>query len=489
MIQKDAIKNRGLTIRKIRPYWYLVIGVFTLTASQFSFNIDLAAYIACVPFLIYLSITKGWKTRLLFFLALIMAWSVATAKIISSPLSYIFVFLYSVPLSLVQLPGYLIWDRFKNHKWAVLIFPAVMTLMEWIQYTFTPFASWGVAAYTQSHSIYLMQSVSLFGMAGLSFVIYWINTSIAGIVVTRKMTPLTFQFPFGILILLIVFGAFRYDISKSQGREVICVAAIGTDSKVGGLPLPAEEIHARNIAGLLERTRIAAKAGAELVVWNEAATFVLPDNEPVWIDSLKALADGLDISLVASYVVPVSQGPLKYENKYLFCNPSGDVAYTYLKHQPVPGEPAIQGHEPLEVIDVAGTKMGGVVCYDYDFPYLAKGFGKLHADIVAVPSSDWRGIDPIHTRMAAFRAVEQGHSVLRSTRFGLSAAITPYGEMISQMSSFDQNNKIMIAHLPVKGVVTIYSIIGDTFVFLCILFIASFIIQIILLKRRAAEVR
>ncbi len=26
------------------------------------------------------------------------------------------------------------------------------------------------------------------------------------------------------------------------------------------------------------------------------------------------------------------------------------------------------------------------------------------ADIVAIPSSDWRGIDPLHTKMAAFRA-------------------------------------------------------------------------------------
>jgi len=36
-------------------------------------------------------------------------------------------------------------------------------------------------------------------------------------------------------------------------------------------------------------------------------------------------------------------------------------------------------------------------------------------------------------------------NLLRSTRFGLSAAITPYGEMVSQMSSFDDHNKIMYA--------------------------------------------
>jgi apolipoprotein N-acyltransferase len=100
-----------------------------------------------------------------------------------------------------------------------------------------------------------------------------------------------------------------------------------------------------------------------------------------------------------------------------------------------------------------------------------KAYGKLNADLVADPSSDWRGIDPIHTKMAAFRAVEQGHSILRSTRFGLSAAITPYGEFASQMSSFDNNDKVMMAHLPVKKVTTVYSVISDSFVYICIAFI------------------
>ncbi|TSA38773.1 MAG: hypothetical protein D4R64_01955 [Porphyromonadaceae bacterium] len=433
-----------------------------------SFSVDLMAWIASVPFLIYLSLTRGLKSRLIFVLALIIAWSVVVTKIVTPPIPYLLVFMFSVPISLFHLPGYLLWDRFKQHKWSFLLFPAVMTIMEWVQYIFTPFASWGVAAYTQNHSLSLMQSVSLFGMPGLSFLIYWFNISITEIAVKRKATLSTFQLPLSVLLMLIVFGALRYDISKSKGSNTITVAAVGTDSEVSGLPLPSMESNEKVKSVLFQRTRMAAKSGAQLIVWNEAAIFILPEEESIWSDSLKALASELKISLVAAYVMPVSQTPLKYENKYLFIDSKGTITYSYHKHQPVPGEPAINGEEPLKVFDVAGSKTGGAICYDYDFPYLAKGFGKLNADIVAVPSSDWRGIDPLHTRMAAFRAVEQGHSVLRSTRFGLSAAITPYGEMISQMSSYDNNDKIMIAHLPVKGVTTVYSFIGDSFVYLCI---------------------
>ena len=455
-------------IHKIKPFWYLIIGIAVMSATHMTFSVDLLAWISSVPFLIYLSITKGWKSRLVFILALIVAWSFVIVKIVSPPMPYIMVFMFSIPITLFHLPGYLLWARFKNHQWSFLLFPAVMTVMEWIQYTFTPFASWGVAAYTQSHSISIMQSVSLFGMAGLSFLIYWVNISIAEIIVNKKTTLPTFQIPAALLLVLILFGALRFDINKAKARDTVTVAAVGTNSEISGLPLPTKEYNDTIKSTLFARTRVAANSNAKLIVWNEAAIIILPEDESIWKDSLTSIAAELNISLVASYVVAVSQKPLKYENKYLYIDSIGAIVYTYHKHQPVPGEPSMKGNEPLMVLNIAGTKIGGAICYDYDFPYIAKGFGKLDADIVALPSSDWRGIDPLHSRMAAFRAIEQGHSIVRSTRFGHSAAITPYGEITSQMSSFDNNDKTMIAHLPAKGIKTIYSFVGDSFVFLCI---------------------
>jgi apolipoprotein N-acyltransferase len=93
------------------------------------------------------------------------------------------------------LPAYLIWGRFSNHKWSVLLFPAVFTIMEWIQYTFTPYGSWGVMAYSQSSSINIMQFSSIFGLAGLSFLIYWINVSIVRIITTNTITKPTLYIP------------------------------------------------------------------------------------------------------------------------------------------------------------------------------------------------------------------------------------------------------------------------------------------------------
>src|SRR5436190_14547753 len=83
---------------------------------------------------------------------------------------------------------------------------------------------------------------------------------------------------------------------------------------------------------LIRRTMVAAKAGARLIAWNEGSTYVLPSDEEAWKNSLSALARQNRISLVAAYIIPLSESPMKYENKYLFYDSSGTLLYTYHKH-------------------------------------------------------------------------------------------------------------------------------------------------------------
>lgn len=458
-------------LKSIKPDWLLIAGTITMTMSHLSFNIDIAGWIAMVPFLVYLHMTRGWIPKLKLFITLVITWSVIVFKIITDPVPYFLIPLYSVPISLFHLPGYLVYSRFKDHSLSVLVFPATMVIMEWVQYSFTPFASWGIAAYTQSETVSMMQTVSLFGMPGLSFLLYWSNSALADLVINRKATLTNFKLPLGIIIICLVFGSIRYELGNSKENKMIKVAAIGTDSDVAGLPLPSQESNEAAIRAILDRTVTAAISGAQLAVWTEAAFFLLPSQEDQWMDSVSRLARNHHIAIVASYVVPVSESPFRFENKYVFFDTAGKRRDEYHKQQPVPGEPALKGTGPSKIIEIGGSEIGGAICYDYDFPFLARNNSKAGADIVALPSSDWKGIDPLHTRMAAFRALEQGHSIVRSTRFGLSAAITPYGEFSAMMSSFDANKKIMIAELPAEGFRTAYYFIGDTVIYLSILFL------------------
>ena len=42
------------------------------------------------------------------------------------------------------------------------------------------------------------------------------------------------------------------------------------------------------------------------------------------------------------------------------------------------------------------------------------------------------------------------------------------GNFTAQMSSYDNNDKIMMADLPARGVAKMYSLVGDIFVYACI---------------------
>lgn len=55
--------------------------------------------------------------------------------------------------------------------------------------------------------------------------------------------------------------------------------------------------------------------------------------------------------------------------------------------------------------------------------------------------------------------------------------------MVAKMSSFDNNDKIMAATVPKKRVTTLYSVIGDVFVYLNIGFIL-FILVMSLFRRK-----
>jgi len=82
---------------------------------------------------------------------------------------------------------------------------------------------------------------------------------------------------------------------------------------------------------------------------------------------------------------------------------------------PVPGEPSIRGEGPLRILDRPYGKVGGAICYDYDFPAIAREHARGGADLVVVPSSDWRGIDPVHTFMARVRAVYSTKPIVKAT--------------------------------------------------------------------------
>lgn len=466
-----------------RPAFLLVLGCALILAANFRWGVGLAAWIAPVPLLRYLRLTCGWRSRLTFGATLCATWIATTLKIVTAPLPIVAALPMGLLAAMFNLAAYLAWDAVRRRSpqgAALLVFPAAVVVTEWLQ-QFTPLASWGAMAYTQVDNLPLLQIVSLGGIASISFIVAWVaawlETALS--VALDGTSPRGLRLGgavAGVFLAAYVWGVTR--LNTPLDDVSVRVATVGTPATFGGAsPLPDVAARKAIVDTLLGDSARAAGAGARLIVWTEAAALVMPGEEEISFRRRVAefaRADSVDV--VAAYVVPASEAQiLPYQNEYRWFGPDGVERQAYWKHHPAPGEPAVIGRGPMAAVDASSGRASGAICYDYDYPEVALEHGRLRVDVVALPSSDWRGIDPLHTQMAALGAVAGGFSLVRSTRFGLSAIIDPLGRMRGWHSSFEGGDRLLIAEIPRHHLNTVYARTGDVLVYTCMAFLVALV--------------
>ncbi len=477
-----------------RPAFLLCIGCVLIFAANFRWGVGVLAWIAPVPLLRYLRLTRGWRSRLAFAAALSAAWIAATLKIVTTPLPVVAALPMGLMAGIFNLAAYLAWDgmrRLAPQHAAVVAFPAAVVVTEWLQH-FTPVASWGAMAYTQVENLPLLQLASLGGIAAVSFLVAWVAAwlELALSVVLAGSSVRGLRQGIAVAAVLLVahtWGVMRLDTPLVDVS--VRVATVATPARFGGAP-PLPDATARNaiVDTLLGDSTRAATAGARLVVWTEAAALVMPgEEETQFLRRVAEIARVHSVDVVAAYVVPASQERiLPYQNEYRWFGHDGVERQAYWKHHPAPGEPVVVGQGPIGAVDASFGRASGAICYDYDYPEVALEHARLGVDVVALPSSDWRGIDPIHTQMAALGAIAGGFSLVRSTRFGLSAVIDPLGRMRAWHSSFEGGNPLLIAEVPRRHLNTVYSHIGDVLVYACMAFLIALACWGAALRRKGA---
>jgi apolipoprotein N-acyltransferase len=120
-------------------------------------------------------------------------------------------------------------------------------------------------------------------------------------------------------------------------------------------------------------------------------------------------------------------------------------------------------------------KMAGAICYDFSFPRFARKYAIEDVDLVVLPSSENLGMEPLHPQIAAIRAIEGGYAILRPARFGRTTGIDPEGRFRGFVSDNESSQKTLLVTLPIERVQTLYTWIGDVFVYLFMGFIVLMI--------------
>jgi len=362
---------------------------------------------------------------------------------------------------------------------ATLVFPCSWVAMEYVKALGN--GSCGALAYTQYGNLPLMQLSSITGIWGLSFLITWF-ASIVNFAWEQQFAWFRIR-KIAILYSLIISFVFLYGYGRlatsEEPTDKVCIASVTNPrdfvSRFYGPDWTDRKLAYKNMQKDLDyffdATSKAAHAGAQIVFWQEYAVSVMEENEKEFIDRARSLARKEQIYLVLAIgLFPLNYPDQPWQNKLIWIDRSGKIINEYLKLKPAPPlEPIVPGEGGIPILDTAYGKIASVICADLDYPSLIHQAGADDAEILLISAQAWAAVDPLHTYMGVFRALENGFSLVMGTGGGLSIAVDPYGRTINASDYFNSSQKQMISCLSTKGVVTIYSRIGDAFAWLCIL--------------------
>jgi len=224
----------------------------------------------------------------------------------------------------------------------------------------------------------------------------------------------------------------------------ITVAAVQMDPKLG--------LVRENRERLLDLLREAAKTGAKLIVFPEAALSgycfetldeALAASEPVPGPTVQAFTQACQELNVYTIIGMLEIADDKLYNVAVLIGPQGLVGCYRKAHLPFLGvdKLADKGDTGFQVYDTPLGRIGILICYDLRFPEAARSLALNEADIIALPTNWPEGSDSAPDFIAPTRALENRVFLVACNRcgcerdfgfIGKSTLVDPSGKRLAQ---------------------------------------------------------
>ncbi|UCH96320.1 MAG: hypothetical protein JSV88_05555 [Candidatus Aminicenantes bacterium] len=494
------MKEKGIPKQAI--VWLGLATVLTFLAGGDT-PVELAVWLGPVFLLRFFRMSKPLKGFLVAFPCMFLA-AVLSFKGMSPLPLHVFI-IGTIIDSAVHLLPYLL-DRLLAPKLPggirTLLLPALVVAIGFILSMVGSFGTWGIATYGIRDMVWL-QLVSVTGVWGLTFLIYWTASVINEVVRMHRSIKENRGLLISFVVILIVvygYGVLRLHETRPiehtvrmagitptpENRDALLKAAtvlLSRNAVTGSQTRQMRDVFDRLFRDLMNRSIKVAQSGVDMVVWSEGAAAFFAEDEERYLRQarLKAKEHGIYLGVAVVVVmdnnmVDLHKNPQPFlKNKLIFVLPDGNIAWEHMKARLVPGiedSTFLPGDGILKTADVPVVPVGhvtGAICYDLDFPRLIRQAGKSGSSLLLAPSNDWATIKHMHAAMARIRAIENGLAILRPTSNGISIAVDPYGRIVSQVDYFQSRGGPLVAVLPVKPVSTLYSSLGDLFAWLALL--------------------
>ena len=307
----------------------------------------------------------------------------------------------------------------------------------------------------------LIQSASLVGYLGITFLLGIVPAGIAASVRSRKCLPVSIAG--ALLAANIAYGLWRV---SSQPSETVHLALVASDEAIGSNKTADETATLKALGAYIAAINESQDTRIRLIVLPENISRVAPQwREAVW-GRLAALADRTHATVVVGFNTYVDDAQ---RNIAWAFTPGAAQPATHEKRSLVPGvESAVYtpGRGPVVLPNGVGIE----ICKDMDDQaMIRRDMVQSRPSLLAVPAWDFDKDDWSHARIAILRSVENGVPMARSAHDGLLTLNDRYGRVIARAKSM-AGFTILTGDLPdhERGGNTVYDVIGDFFGWLCV---------------------
>lgn len=213
---------------------------------------------------------------------------------------------------------------------------------------------------------------------------------------------------------------------------------------------------------------------ADLLIWPETAIPVLQDNAQDYLQQMHHVASQRNATLITG--IPMrhydEQGQQRFYNGITTLGQQGSGEYLKQKLVPfgeyvplqdwlrglieffdLPMSDFARGPSHQAPLEAKGYRIAPYICYEVVYPEFATTLAAQSDILLTISNDTWfgRSIGPLqHLQMAQMRALEAGRWMIRATNNGVSALITPQGQIHSTIPQFEQ--AILRGHVvPMQG--------------------------------------
>ena len=509
-------------IRDITARWrwpLLILGALLLGFSVIFPQIGLIEWVALLPALpviFTLTADPTVKYRRLYGFGLIFFWLFYIVNFhwflymypldfagMSRPASAVVVGFACLGLSLFQalgaallfpLMGFAVRGKWLSKRTSLhpILFACLWTALEWWQaHSGWSGVPWARLSLGQAEMVPVLQSASLFGSYFITFLIVAVNGLLAYLLLHPSKRVLCGALAGGLFLGNLLFGAIRMATLTDEGKPVVAAAIQGNKSSLDFWSFSTMD-EVMEVYGDLSLE--AAEAGAEIIVWPETCIPANIDRSSSVYEYVTDLARECGVPILCGLFTQVEEGSYADYNSIVVALPDGTVHDTvYNKRNPVPfGEfvpfrnivmtlvpplaeintldEDIPAGEDSVVFDLAVGNVGSLICFDSIYERNATDSVDNGAQLLAVSTNDsWfqdsRGVW-MHHAQSQLRAIETGRWVVRSANTGVSSIINAKGEVLESLDALKTG--YVLEEVRLSDRVTVYSVIGNAFAYLCI---------------------